>query len=49
VVAALNSGYKLLDTASAYENEDIIGAILQYEGRDRDEVRQPTRNPSDDA
>lgn len=37
IALALDVGYRLLDTATAYDNEDIIGDLLAARG-DRDSI-----------
>ena len=41
--AALNVGYRLLDTATCYTNEDNIGPALREAGVDREEVMIATK------
>ncbi|MFI5911363.1 aldo/keto reductase [Dactylosporangium sp. NPDC051541] len=43
VLAAIESGYRLLDTASAYGNEDAVGAAVRQSGRPRDELFVTTK------
>lgn len=43
VLAALKVGYRLIDTASAYENEGMIGKALQESGLPREEVFLTTK------
>ncbi len=38
VVQAIQSGYRLLDTASAYENEEAVGRAIWRSGVSRDEL-----------
>ena len=45
VRAALEVGYRHLDTATGYANEDRVGAALRDSGLDRDEVFVTTKCP----
>lgn len=45
VASALASGYRLLDTALRYDNEDAVGAAVRDSGLDRDEVVVTTKLP----
>ena len=45
VRAALDVGYRHLDTATGYANEDRVGAALRDSGLDRDEVFVTTKCP----
>lgn len=38
VLGALQTGYRLIDTAAAYENETAVGAAIQQSGIARDEL-----------
>ena len=38
VLDAINSGYRLIDTASAYMNEEAVGAAIKESGVDRSEL-----------
>lgn len=38
VVAALQAGYRLLDTATAYQNEEAVGRAIKRSGVPRDEI-----------
>lgn len=38
VVRAIESGYRLIDTASAYENEEAVGRAIKRSGIDRKEL-----------
>ena len=38
VTNALNAGYRLLDTAAAYFNEESVGAAIQKSGIPREEL-----------
>lgn len=38
VLAALKAGYRLLDTATAYRNEEAVGRAIQKSGVPRDEI-----------
>ncbi|MBT6116851.1 MAG: aldo/keto reductase, partial [Rhodospirillaceae bacterium] len=38
VAAALDMGYRHVDTAQAYDNEEAVGAGIRTSGIDRDEV-----------
>lgn len=38
ILEALETGYRLIDTAQMYENEDIVGAAVKESGLARDEV-----------
>jgi len=38
VVAALRAGYRLLDTATAYQNEEAVGRAIKRSGVPRDEI-----------
>lgn len=40
---ALNTGYRHLDTAAAYRNEDVVGAAVRASGLPRDEVFVTTK------
>ena len=48
VLAALEAGYKLIDTAQMYKNEDVIGKAIADSGVDRDEIFLTTKidNPN---
>ncbi|HTN53491.1 MAG TPA: aldo/keto reductase, partial [Anaeromyxobacter sp.] len=43
VLAALRAGYRLVDTARAYRNEEDVGAALRESGLPRDEVFVTTK------
>ncbi|MET0725828.1 MAG: aldo/keto reductase [Leifsonia sp.] len=45
VAAAIGSGYRLLDTALNYENEDAVGAGVRASGVDRDELVVTSKIP----
>ncbi|MFD1411542.1 aldo/keto reductase [Lapidilactobacillus gannanensis] len=45
IVAALNNGYRLLDTAYNYENEGTVGAALRRSGVPRDQVLITSKLP----
>ncbi len=45
MVAALENGYRLLDSAVNYENEREVGEALRRSGLPRDEVRLTTKIP----
>ena len=38
VLEALNAGYRLIDTAESYMNEEAVGAAVRKSGLKRDEV-----------
>lgn len=38
VLDAINSGYRLIDTASAYQNETAVGEAIKKSGVDRDDL-----------
>ena len=38
VLDALNTGYRLLDTASSYQNEEAVGNAIRRSGIARDEL-----------
>lgn len=38
VLDAINSGYRLIDTASAYQNETAVGEAIKESGVDRDDL-----------
>lgn len=38
VLDAINSGYRLIDTASAYQNETAVGEAIKESGIDRDDL-----------
>lgn len=38
VLDAINSGYRLIDTAAAYMNEEAVGAAIKESGVDRSEL-----------
>lgn len=38
VLQALNSGYRLIDTAAAYENEQAVGRAIKRSGIPREEL-----------
>lgn len=43
ILEALHVGYRLIDTAQMYENEDIVGAAVKESGLARDEVFLTTK------
>src|SRR4051794_33245749 len=43
VTTAINSGYRLIDTAAAYENEEGVGKALAESGLPRDELFVTTK------
>lgn len=43
ILEALEIGYRLIDTAQMYENEDIVGAAVKESGLARDEVFLTTK------
>lgn len=43
VLAALNAGYRHIDTAKAYGNEDSVGAAIQKSGINRHELFVTTK------
>lgn len=45
VTAALQEGYRLIDTAARYENEKEVGAGLRASGLRRDELFVTTKAP----
>ena len=45
MVAAIDSGYRLLDTAVNYENEREVGEAVRRSGLDRDELLVASKNP----
>jgi diketogulonate reductase-like aldo/keto reductase len=47
VVEALDVGYRLVDTATRYRNEDAIGAVWERTGVPRDQVFVTTKMPPD--
>lgn len=48
IVAALESGYRLLDSAVNYENEREVGEAVRRSGIDRDEILVTTKIPGRD-
>jgi len=38
IIYALNNGYRLIDTATAYGNENAVGEAIRYSGVPRDEI-----------
>ena len=46
ILTALDSGYRLIDTAQMYENEDIVGQAVKESGLERKEVFLTTKLPS---
>ncbi|WP_125132892.1 aldo/keto reductase [Microbacterium sp. 10M-3C3] len=48
IVAALESGYRLLDSAVNYENEGEVGEAVRRSGIDRDEILVTTKIPGRD-
>ena len=38
VLDAINSGYRLIDTAAAYMNEEAVGAAIKESGVDRSKL-----------
>ena len=49
VRAALDTGYRHIDTATAYENEDSVGAAVRDSGLDRENVFITTKCPPSSA
>jgi 2,5-diketo-D-gluconate reductase A len=49
VRAALDIGYRHIDTATAYENEDSVGAAVRDSGLDREDVFITTKCPPNNA
>jgi diketogulonate reductase-like aldo/keto reductase len=49
VLRALDVGYRLVDTATAYSNEREVGRAVRESGLPRDEVFVTTKLPPDDA
>jgi diketogulonate reductase-like aldo/keto reductase len=49
VRAALDIGYRHIDTATAYENEDSVGAAVRDSGLDREDVFITTKCPPSNA
>jgi diketogulonate reductase-like aldo/keto reductase len=49
VLAALDAGYRLIDTATMYGNEDRIGAAIRDSGIARDELFITTKLPPENA
>ena len=49
VRAALDTGYRHIDTATAYENEDSVGAAVRDSGLDREDVFITTKCPPSSA
>jgi 2,5-diketo-D-gluconate reductase A len=49
VRGALETGYRHLDTATAYENEDQVGGAVLDSGIDRDQIFITTKCPPDNA
>ncbi|HZJ05691.1 MAG TPA: aldo/keto reductase [Nocardioidaceae bacterium] len=45
VVSALENGYRLLDTAVNYENEEEVGTALRRSGLEREDVHVATKIP----
>ena len=43
ILDALETGYRLLDTAQMYENEDIVGAAVRESGLARHEIFLTTK------
>lgn len=43
ILEALEAGYRLIDTAQMYDNEDIVGAAIRESGLARDEVFLTTK------
>jgi diketogulonate reductase-like aldo/keto reductase len=48
VAAAIRAGYRLLDSAQGYENEDAVGEGMRRSGVDRDELMLTTKLPNGD-
>ena len=48
VAAAIRAGYRLLDSAQGYENEDAVGEGMRRSGVDRAELMLTTKLPNDD-
>ncbi|MDX6325391.1 MAG: hypothetical protein QOK15_1745, partial [Nocardioidaceae bacterium] len=49
VAAALEAGYRHLDTATVYGNEEEVGQALRESGVPRDEVFVTTKCPPDNV
>ncbi len=45
MVGALRNGYRLLDSAVSYENEDAVGEAVRRSGIPRDEIRVTSKLP----
>ena len=43
IVSAIHSGYRLLDTAQAYKNEEIVGNAVKYCGIAREDLFLTTK------
>ncbi len=43
VLAALNTGYRLIDTAAAYQNEEAVGRAIKSSGIPREEIFVTTK------
>ena len=43
VLQAIQSGYRLIDTASAYENEEAVGRAIRHSGVPREELFVTTK------
>jgi diketogulonate reductase-like aldo/keto reductase len=48
VAAAIRTGYRLLDSAQGYENEDAVGEGMRRSGVDRSQLVLTTKLPNDD-
>ena len=44
ITAAVNAGYRLIDTASAYKNEESVGKAIAKCGVPRKELLSPARS-----
>ena len=38
IASAINHGYRLIDTAEFYENEDAVGQALKVSGKNREDI-----------
>ncbi len=48
VKSAIDNGYRLIDTASAYENEEFVGEAIKYCGVNREDLFITTKLKNDD-
>ena len=48
VKCALQTGYRHIDTAAAYQNEQFVGAGIKESGVDRNEIFLVSKLPNDD-